>query len=462
MSLTLPWRGTRPAEAGLPTFLDDVFAPVPSETESTALRVVGQLPEALSGVYARIGPNPLKPNRSRYHWFIGDGMVHGLRLHAGQAEWYRSRYVGSNTAHKALGRPILPGPRAGVGDVVNTNVYAHAGRVWASVEAGMLPVQLDARLDSVRHGTFDSPRKQGFTAHPHRDPHTGELHAICYDALKRNQVQYVRVSKAGEVSRVVDIPVQHGPMIHDCAITRSQVVVLDLPVTFSFKRLLTRSAFPYAWNERHPARVGLLPKDGQAQDIRWFDVDPCYVFHPCNAFDLPDGGVVMDVVAHRRMFDRSRQGPEFDSGARFERWTMPAGGSRVVREVLHDASQEFPRLDERLTGEPYRYAYAVGFRPDQQGGQPLYRHDLQSRQTLRHDFGANALPGEFVFVARQAQGAEDDGWLVGFVHNRQSGQAEFHVVNADDFTGPPQAVVHIPGRIPAGFHGNWIADADLR
>lgn len=461
MSLTLPWTGSRPAESDLPTFLDDVFAPVPSETETTALRVTGHLPEALSGVYARIGPNPLKPNRSRYHWFIGDGMVHGLRLQGGQAQWYRSRFVGSNTAHKALGRPILPGPRAGVGDVVNTNVYAHAGRVWASVEAGMLPVQLDARLDSVRHGTFDSPHKQPFTAHPHRDPHTGELHAICYDALKRNKVQYVRVSKEGAVSRVVDIPVQHGPMIHDCAITRSQVVVLDLPVTFSFTRLLTRAPFPYAWNDRHPARVGLLPKDGEARDIRWFDVDPCFVFHPCNAFDLPDGGVVMDVVAHRRMFDRSRQGPEFDSGARFERWTMPAGGGRVVREVLHDATQEFPRLDERLTGEPYRYAYAVGFRPDQQGSQPLYRHDLQTRQTLRHEFGPQAVPGEFVFVPRQAQGAEDDGWLVGFVHNRQSGQAEFHVVNADDFTGPAQAVVHIPERIPAGFHGNWIADADL-
>lgn len=462
MSLTLPWIGSRPAEPVTPTFLDDVFAPVASEAESTALRVSGTLPEALNGLYARIGPNPIKPKPSRYHWFIGDGMVHGLRLQGGQAQWYRSRYVGSNTAHKALGRPILPGPRAGVSDVVNTNVYAHAGRVWASVEAGALPVQLDARLEGVRHGTFDSPNKQPFTAHPHRDPHTGELHAICYDALKRHKVQYVRVSKEGELSRVVDIPVQHGPMIHDCAITRSQVVVLDLPVTFSFMRLFTRAPFPYAWNDRHPARVGLLPKDGQAKDMRWFDVDPCYVFHPCNAFDLPDGGVVMDVVAHRRMFDRSRQGPELDTGARFERWTMPASGGRVVREVLHDVPQEFPRFDERLAGEPYRYAYAVGFKPGLPGGQALFRHDLQTRQTSRHDFGVNGVPGEFVFVPRQARGAEDDGWLVGFVHNRQTGTAEFHVINADDFTGPAQAVVHIPGRIPAGFHGNWIADADLR
>lgn len=461
MSLTLPWataRKTPPAQAATPSFLDDVFAPVSGETETTALRVEGQLPEALNGLYARIGPNPLKANRKRYHWFIGDGMVHGLRLQDGHAAWYRSRYVGSNSVHKALGRPILPGPRRGPGDVVNTNVYGHAGRLWASVEAGMLPVQLDARLESVRHGTFNSPHKQAFSAHPHRDPHTGDLHAVCYDAFARHKVQYVRVSPQGDISRVVDIPVQHGPMIHDCAITRRFVVVLDLPVTFSFKRLLTRSAFPYAWNDQHPARVGLLPKDGVAADMRWFDVDPCYVFHPCNAYELPDGSVVMDVVAHRRMFDRSRSGPELDSGARFERWTLPAHGQRVVREVLHDVPQEFPRLDERLTGEPYRYAYAVGFQPDQPGGQPLYRHDLHARQTMRRDLGPHAVPGEFVFVPRRQQGAEDDGWLMGLVHNRQTGCAEFHVINADDFGGAPQAVVHIPARIPAGFHGNWVPD----
>lgn len=461
MSLSLPWIGSRPQAPTSPTFLDDVFAPVATEGESTALRVIGSVPPQLAGLYARIGPNPLKPKASRYHWFIGDGMVHGVRLQGGQAQWYRNRWVGTNTVNKALGRPILPGPRHGVGDVVNTNVYAHAGRIWASVEAGMLPVQLDARLDSLRHGTFDSPNKQPFSAHPHLDPVSGDLHAICYDAMVRHKVQYVRVARSGQVDRVVDIPVQHGPMIHDCAITRSQVVVLDLPVTFSFKRLLTGAAFPYAWNERHRARVGLLPRDGQASDMRWYDVAPCFVFHPCNAFDLPDGGVVMDVVAHRRMFDRSRSGPELDSQTRFERWTMPANGARVVREVISEATQEFPRFDERLCGQAHRYAYTAGFRPDQSAGQPLYRHDLQQRTTLTHDFGPHGVPGEFVFVPRHASGPEDDGWLMGLVHNRHSGHAELHIVNADDFSGPPQAVVHIPARIPLGFHGNWIADSML-
>jgi hypothetical protein len=105
-------------------FLDGVFAPVDHETTATSLEVVGELPVALNGLYARIGPNPLKQaDRAKYHWFIGDGMVHGLRLHEGKALWYHSRWIGSPSVNKALGRPLVPGQKRGVSDVVNTNVY---------------------------------------------------------------------------------------------------------------------------------------------------------------------------------------------------------------------------------------------------------------------------------------------------------------------------------------------------
>lgn len=449
-----------PVPGGLPNpFLDGVFAPVDHETTQTRLEVLGELPPELNGLYARIGPNPAAaPNPALYHWFIGDGMVHGLRLREGRALWYHSRWIGSDSANKTLKRPLASGKRRGVSDVVNTNVYGHAGRVWASTEAGVLPVQLDGELNTVRHALFESNVSSAYSAHPHRDPLTGDLHAICYDALTPWRVRYVRVSAAGQVDRVVNIPVRHGPMIHDCAITASQVIVLDLPVTFSWSQAIGGSSFPYGWNAKHQARVGLLPREGQAKDMRWFDVDPCFVFHPCNAYDLPDGGVVLDVVVHARMFDRSRVGPEQDGKPRFERWTLPAGGSQVQRHVVSEHPQEFPRLDERLVGQPYRYAYTVDAQFDQPGGQPLLRHDLQTGQTTQHVFGPRRTPGEFVFVPRHADSAEDDGWLVGFVHNHETQRGEFHVLNARDLGGTPQAVVYLSERVPMGFHGNWIPD----
>jgi len=444
-------------------YLSGPFAPVNQEVTHSQLQVSGHLPPELNGLYVRNGPNPLHiRDPKKHHWFAGDGMVHGLQLSQGQALAYRNRWVGGPKLHKALGRAPLAGKARSFIDTVNTNVFAHAGRIWASVEAGPLPIELSSELVSQRRGLFNSERSLPFSAHPHLDPVTGDLHAVCYDAMRPRKLYYIRVDKAGEVDKVVTIPVKHGPMVHDCAITQSQVVILDLPVTLSlWEAIIKRSTFPYKWNPKHAARVGLLPRNGEAKDIRWLDVDPCYVFHPCNAYDLPDGSVVMDVVVHERMFDESNIGPEAERTSVFERWTMPANGSKVMREIISGRAQEFPRLNETRVGQPYQYAYTVEFVVDKTGGESVLKHDMQTRKTTEHRFGAHQKPGEFVFVPRPSAQAEDDGWLMGYVYNLAKQQGEFHVLDAQDLSKPAQAVVHIPAPIPMGFHGNWVAETAL-
>jgi carotenoid cleavage dioxygenase-like enzyme len=440
-------------------YLERNFAPVAQERSETALQVSGELPPELNGLYARIGPNPIRvDNPATYHWFIGAGMVHGLRLREGRALWYRNRWVGTDSANRALGRPLLPGPRRGVFDVVNTNIIGHAGRLWALTEAGVLPAELDGELATQRHGYFNDRLSRAISAHPHRDPASGELHAVCYDAMARDRVHYVVVDPAGSVRRLVDIPVRHGPMVHDCAITASQVLVFDLPVTFSLREFLSGAGLPYHWNPRHPARVGLLPREGAAADIRWCSLDPCYVYHACNAYDLDDGGVAVDVVVHSRMFDRWRSGPE-EQAVSFERWTLDPRRGSVARSVWSDRRQEFPRFDERCAGQPYRYAYTVGFGVSTEEAQPLLRHDLHTGRTLAHDYGPRKIAGEAVFVPRAADAAEDEGWLLSYVYDADSGLSDLVVLNAEDLGGTPQAVVHLPCRVPMGFHGNWIPDA---
>jgi carotenoid cleavage dioxygenase len=438
-------------------FLEGPYAPVSEERTETELRVTGELPVELNGMLARIGPNPIHvPNPALYHWFIGDGMVHGLRLSEGRAISYRNRYVGTTGANKALGRPDAPGARRGVVDAVNTNIIAQGGRLWALVEAGALPVEMNGDLETVRHSYFDSPLLRAYSAHPHRDPVMGDLHAICYDGLTSNKISYVRVDPQCRVTRVVDIPVKHGPMIHDCAITASHVIILDLPVTFSRREFITGSTFPYHWNTAHEARVGLLPLGGEATDVRWFDVDPCFVFHTCNAFEREDGTTVLDAVVHDSMFDRSRQGPDSDRTT-FERWTMSPASTQVRRTVISDAGQEFPRFDERATTKANRFAYAVGTRAEP-GGEPLLKHDLRDGTTVAHDYGPGRVTAEVLFVPRSADAAEDDGWLLSYVYDLREGRSDMVVLNANDVAGPPQAVVHLPVPVPLGFHGNWIAD----
>jgi len=86
-------------------YLQDNFAPVREELTVTDLEVTGRLPQHLDGRYLRIGPNPVDERPEGHHWFLGDGMVHGVRIADGQAKWYRNRYVRSDRVAQALGEP---------------------------------------------------------------------------------------------------------------------------------------------------------------------------------------------------------------------------------------------------------------------------------------------------------------------------------------------------------------------
>jgi len=129
------------------------------------------------------------------------------------------------------------------------------------------------------------------------DHATGELHAIAY-FWAWDHVQHVIIGAGGAVSRTTDIPVADGPMMHDFALTPGYVVLLDLPVTFSLDAVSAGMKLPYTWNPAHQARVGLLPRGGTAAGVRWFEVDPCWVFHTLNAYD-DDGRVVVDLSGMR-------------------------------------------------------------------------------------------------------------------------------------------------------------------
>lgn len=441
-------------------FLTGLHTPMGEERTITDLSVTGSIPHDLDGRYIRIGPNPASPPiAASYHWFLGDGMVHGVRLKNGKAEWYRNRWIKSTAVSAALGTPPAPGPRGKRGDTVNTNVLGHAGSIWALVEAGAYPARIDENLETVAHDPFGGTLAGSFSAHPHLDPDSGELHAICYDGTEQNVIRHVVVGTDGKVRREEPISVQHGPSIHDCMITASYVIILDLPVTFSMKKLLSGQGFPYAWNPDHRARVGLLPREGSDKDVIWCDVTPCYVFHPSNAYETEDGSVILDVCAHSTMFAESSQGPDSEK-CPFERWTIDPRSKTVARRVLDADSQEFPRPNEQFLGKPYRYAYTLALPSDRDpafvSSSRIFKQDLEDRRREVHDFGQGRVPGEFIFVPRKKAQAEDDGWLMGYVIDSASDTTDLVILDAQNFEGMPVASIHIPHRIPPGFHGNWV------
>ncbi len=432
-------------------FLVGVHRPLTAALTLEGLPVSGTIPPALHGRYLKMGANPVRPDPAA-HWFLGDGMVHEVSLGGGRAPGYRNRWIRSRPAAAALGEAPAPGPRRGRSDTVNTNVVALGGRPFALVEAGSFPVRLWPTINDQSYDDLDGTLHGAFSGHPHRDPRTGEQHVVAYDADVRTAVRHVMVGPDGRVRRDLAIPVRDGPCVHDCAVTSRYVVVPDLPVTFSMRAVLGGHDLPFRWNPRHPARLGLLPREGTAAEIIWCDVEPCFVFHIANAFD--DGArVVLDVVAYPTMFAGAGGGP--DAVGRLERWTADPLTRRVERRRLHDAPVEFPRIDERRTGQPHRVVYAVAVPPDGntqlRGATRLFAIDTVAGTSRAHDFGANRVPGEFVFVPDEA--SAEAGWLLGLVLDADAGTTDLVILDARQLE--PVAAVHLPHAIPPGFHGNW-------
>jgi len=438
-------------------YLEGNFAPVEGELTVFDLPVEGKLPEALVGRLLRIGPNPVAPDPDTHHWFTGNGMVHGVRLDAGRASWYRRRFVRDEEIADLDGGPRVPGPLGPVGGGgANTNVVEIAGEIYAIVEAGSFPVRLDAELDTILRSDFDGGLKQGFSAHPKICPDSGEIHVAVYGPFDEH-VHHVVVSKDGRVLRDEPVHLPHKPMVHDCALTENHFIVLDMPCIFDAEAAMAGASLPYRWHPEQGARVGLLPRHGPASEIRWFEVEPCFVFHPMNAYEDDAGRVVMDVARHPAVFASDFRGPN-EGSPTLDRWTFDPSTGLAKEERIDERGQEFPRIDDRLAGKAHRFGYvaalASGFE-----AKSLIKHDLVAGTSEVHAEGEHRFFFEPVFVPKHADAAEDEGWVLAYTYDQRENKSDVVVIEAQDFAAGPVARVQLPDRVPFGFHGNWVADA---
>lgn len=427
--------------------------PVADERTVTDLHVTGSIPRGLDGRYVRNGANPLGGTSD--HPFFGDGMVHGVRLRDGGADWYRNRYVKT---------PFVARPGLDILDPsvimdmaaskANTNVVGHAGSILA-LEEGHFPYVLDGDLDTVGPLDFGGVLPGSFTAHPKICPVTGELVAFGYSVFEP-YLRYLRVSPAGELVQVEDITVGGPTMMHDFNVTRDHIVFMDLPAVFDLDMAM-RGEMPIHWDDAYPARLGVMPRDGRDADVRWFDIDPCYVFHPMNAYEDSDT-IVLDVARLSHIWRDSMM--DFPSPELW-RWTIDTVTGTVREEQVDDRPAEFPRVADAVVGLPHRYGYMMGIPDNPSYDDPMsqtgtiLKYDRQTGERLELALGRGCLPGEPVFVPSDTAASEDDGYLMTFVYDAESDASRFVVLDATTMDPTPVASVELP-RIPFGFHGNWI------
>ncbi len=425
------------------------FAPVAEEITARDLTVEGTIPAELNGALLRDGPNPIAPGPG-HHWFMGDGMIHGISIAGGQAQTYRNRWVRTPEVEALKGLPagrISPNQpfKQGSGSV---NVIGHGGRILALPEVG-LPWELDGDLNTIGQHDFDGALASNMTAHPKIDAETGELVFFGYD-FGPISLRYHVADREGNLLRTVEIEKPIPTMMHDFGVTASRVIFMDLPVAFDMEMAMAGRGLPFRWRDDMPARLGLLPRAATSDEVQWIEIDPCFVYHPLNAFDDGDR-IIFDVVRHDRTFVQGQL--EGGGEVRLERWTIDPAKERVTSEIISERGQEFPRVDPRVECKPHRYGYTVDFEL-QVGPGGLLKHDLEARTVTPHDVGPAGAASKGVFVP--VGGGEDEGYVLSVVYDGDSGTSHVRIIDAQDFAAPPVAKIQLPARVPFGFHGNWI------
>jgi carotenoid cleavage dioxygenase len=450
-------------------YLSGNFAPVRDEVDID-VPVVGEIPAALAGAFYRNGANPQFDPADDYHWFAGDGMIHGFFVEDGKVR-YRNRFVRTpkwtteNAAGKRLfgtfGNPATTDPSVfgQDGGVANTNILWHGGKLLA-LEEGHMPFEMDpVTLESKGYVT---PYRDRVTAHPKIDPVTGEMVWFGYSIGQMpfsKTMAYGVTSATGEVLRRDNFEAPYSAMAHDFMVTANHVLFPIMPLTGSLERAM-RGGPPYAWEPEKGTFVGVMGRGAGVETLRWFEADPCFVFHPLNAYE--EGSLIhADVMEYpvAPLFPKADGSFAGNAPARLVRWTIDLAGdnNQVKRTPLDDLAGEFPRLDDRRAGLSYRHGWfaANSSRPGSVMFDTLAHVDLARGARATLEFEAGDVPGEPVFVPRSADAAEGDGWLVALVYRGNEDRSDFIVLDAQDIAAGPIATASLPRRVPFGFHGNW-------
>ncbi|MET0233245.1 MAG: carotenoid oxygenase family protein [Kibdelosporangium sp.] len=436
-------------------YLSGHFEPVPDEITAHDLTVDGALPPELNGRYFRNGHNP-RPGVTPSHWFRGEGMLHGVRLTNGRAEWYRNRWVRT---------PFLDGvPFTGSELEVSaaaTNIVFHGGRYLALQEAN-LPWEVSSELETVGVYDFGGKLTSSMTAHPKEDPVTGDLHFFSYSPFAPHLTYYV-ASAEGDIVRAEVIDGAGPSLMHDFAITTDHAVFLDFPVVFDQNE---HSGIPYRWSDTYTPRIGVLPRNCPG-DITWFEVDQAALLHVANSYVDEQGRVVVEGPRYDRAAWESSwkwwvgapgHGPSPDAGSTFHRWILDPVTGQATEAPLNDLITEFPSINDDHTGSLNRYSYAIAFPGAGLEGYSTIKLDTWTGQHQVYGHGEHRMPGEAVFVPAAGGTNEDDGYLLTIVSDLKAAAAQLLVLDASDLRAGPIAAVRLPRRVPAGIHGHWIAD----
>lgn len=470
-----------------PEFSGALYSPSRVEAEVLDLEVEGTLPASILGVFYQVAPDPqYPPMLGSDMFFNGDGMVSGFYFADGKVS-LRRRYVQTDRllAQRREGRSLngvyrntyTNDPLAAKNNTTaNTSVIPHNGRLLALKEDA-LPWAMDLQtLETLGEWDFAGQIKSAtFTAHPKIDPVTGNLLAFSYEAKGDGtpDMAYFELSPDGKLLKEIWFQAPYAAMVHDFAVTEHYVVFPLIPLTVDVERM-KKGGPHFQWQPDLPQLFAVLPRNGNAQAIRWFKgPKDSFQGHTLNAFDQ-DGKVYVDMpVTGGNVFyffpqaDGAVPAPE-DLPSSLMRWTFNLNDARddVEPQPLTDYMCEFPRCDERYLGRPYEHGFVLAFDPTlpynpANGPMPfqffnqLAHLNLKTGSTDAWFPGDNSCFQEPIFIPRSSDAEEADGYVVALLNVLDQARSELVILDSRDMANGPIARVKVPLRMRMSLHGCW-------
>ncbi|GAC56580.1 putative dioxygenase [Gordonia hirsuta DSM 44140 = NBRC 16056] len=482
MITTIPEDDDHPYRTG-------AWRPQQSEWNADDLEVVeGSIPADLDGVYLRNTENPLHLPISRYHPFDGDGMVHMVGFRDGKA-FYRNRFVrtdglaaeqeagrslwaGISEAPESAGRTDGVGARGFLKDSSSTDVTVFRGEALTSYyQCGDLYRMDPITGRSLGRADFNGafPREVGVSAHPKNDDRAGELLFFNY-GKDAPYMHYGVVDANNDLVHYVPVELPGPRLPHDMAFTENYVILNDFPLFWDAEMLRAGHHVPRL-HPGIPSRFAVLPRRGDASQVRWFEADPTYVLHFVNAFEEGDEIVLDGFFQH----DPEPSGTEVDARlrpfrylaldqmqTRLHRWRFDLVTGAVREESLTDTVSEFGMMNADFATTDYRYAYAATGKPGWFLFNGLVRHDLHTGAEEHFRLDEGVFASETSVAPKVGATAEDEAYLVTITTDVNEDASYGVVFDAARLADGPVCRVKLPERVSSGTHSTWAPGAELR
>jgi len=87
----------------------------------------------------------------------------------------------------------------------------------------------------------------------------------------------------------------------------------------------------------------------------------------------------------------------------------------------------------------------------------LLQFDLERDEIASWSPGPGCTPSEPLFVRAIDGHGDEEGWLLTVVDDVNRGASDIYVLDASTLgRARPEAVVHLPARLPVRSHGEWV------